>query len=175
MEQIVSMGIQRNHVKCVQRFRTGQVDITFSRKDDHDPFSSKAAVVIDQCRISTRPAKESGVFITLHNAQWELGASAQNITFLTVMKQVTKQLSEHTDLGPHYSDLNNEQRLAVHCSRNWGRCPSPQRSPYRANKPVPFIFRQPLNPPPPQCKRSGTRDKKLNATKKSKTEENSLA
>lgn len=73
MEQIVSMGIQRNRVKCIQRFRTGQVDITFSCKEDQDLFLNKAAVTINQRQLNTRPARESGVFVTLYNAPWELG------------------------------------------------------------------------------------------------------
>lgn len=73
MEQIESMGIQRNQVKCIQRFRTGQVDITFSCKEDQDLFLSKAAVTINQRQLNTRPARESGVFVTLYNAPWELG------------------------------------------------------------------------------------------------------
>ena len=39
LEKIVSIGIQRKHVKCIQRFRTGQVDVTFCRKTDRDVIS----------------------------------------------------------------------------------------------------------------------------------------
>ena len=73
LDQIVSKGILRSHIKCIQPFQTGQVDITFSRKEDQDLFWSKAAVVINQCQISTRPLWESGVFVKVYDAPVGIG------------------------------------------------------------------------------------------------------
>ena len=42
--KIVSIGIQGRHVKCIQRFRSGQVAVTFCRKTDRDLFLSKVAL-----------------------------------------------------------------------------------------------------------------------------------
>ena len=43
-DKIVSIGIQRKHVKCIQRFRTEQVDVTFCTISDGDLFLSKVAL-----------------------------------------------------------------------------------------------------------------------------------
>ena len=211
MEQIVSMGIQRNHVKCIQRFRTGHVDITFSHKEDRDLFLSKAAVTINQQRINTRPTRESGVFVTLYNAPWELGDEiitrrlspfgqihyfrrAYNQSLLpervhdgrgVYRMTLTRDIPCFLKFGPYLvkvfypnqpkacwkcaspkhigrecpepfcfncdetgheapqcthrircSLCRSEQHLAVHCTGNWGRCPSPQTSPPRTEEPA---------------------------------------
>ena len=44
LDKIVSIGIQRKHVKCIQRLRTGEVGVTFCRKTDRDLFLSKVAL-----------------------------------------------------------------------------------------------------------------------------------
>ena len=202
-EQIVSMGIQRNHVKCIQRFRTGQVDITFSCKENRDLFLSKATVTIYQCRMSARPARESGIFVTLYNAPWELGdeiitrrlspfgqihyfrrAYNQSLLPESVQMTLTRDIPCFLKFGPYLvkvyypnqpkacwkwaspehigrecpehfcfncdetghkasecphrikcSLCRSEQNLPVHCAGNWGRCPSPRRSPHRAEEP----------------------------------------
>jgi len=211
MEQIVSMGIQRNHVNYNQRFPMEQVDITFLRKEDRDLFLSKAAVTINQRRISTRPATESRVFVMLYNAPRELGdeiitrrllpfgqihyfrlAYNQSLLpervhdgchvyqmtltcdipcflkfgpFLVKVyypnqpkacwkcaspEHIGRECPKHFcfnchDTGheapecPHRIKCSlcwSEQHLAVHCAGNWGRCPSPQRSPHRAEEPA---------------------------------------
>ena len=210
MEQIVSMGIQRNHVKCIQRFRTGQVDITFLCKEDRDLFLSKAAVTINRRGMSTCPARESGIFVTLYNAPWELGEEiitrrlspfgqihyfhrAYNQSLLpervhdgrrvyrmtltsdipcflkfgpSLVKvyypnqpkacwkcaspeHIGRECPEHfcfncDETGHEASEClhrikcslcRSEEHLAVHCAGNWGRCPSPRRSPHRAEEP----------------------------------------
>ena len=44
MEEVVSTGVERKFVKCIQRFRSGVVEITFAREADCDLFLSKAAI-----------------------------------------------------------------------------------------------------------------------------------
>ena len=41
LDNIVSMGIPKSHVSCIQHFRTGQVDVTFTLTQDRELFLSK--------------------------------------------------------------------------------------------------------------------------------------
>ena len=72
MDRIVATGVPRAHVKCIQRFRSGQVDVTFTRTDSRDLFLSKAGITIRQRPARTRPAWQSGIFVTVWDAPWEL-------------------------------------------------------------------------------------------------------
>lgn len=72
LDKIVSIGIQRKHVKCIQRFRTGQVDVTFCRKSDRDLFLSKMVLVFQHHSVRARPPFESGIFVTVRDAPWEM-------------------------------------------------------------------------------------------------------
>ena len=44
MEEVVSTGVERKFVKCIQRLRSGVVEITSARKADCDLILSKAAI-----------------------------------------------------------------------------------------------------------------------------------
>ena len=72
LDKIVSMGIPKSHVSCIQRFRTGQVDVTFTSTQDRELFLSKVALVINQRPATIRPAYESTLFVTVREAPWEL-------------------------------------------------------------------------------------------------------
>lgn len=48
MDRIVVTGVHRAHVKCLQRFQSGQVDVTFTRTDSRDLFLRKAGITIRQ-------------------------------------------------------------------------------------------------------------------------------
>ena len=48
LDKIVSMGIPKSYVSCIQRFRTGQVDVTFTSTQDRELFLSKVALAINQ-------------------------------------------------------------------------------------------------------------------------------
>lgn len=70
--RIVATGVPRAHIKCIQRFRSGQVDVTFTRTDSRDLFLSKAAITIRQRTTRPRPAWQTGTFVTVWDAPWEL-------------------------------------------------------------------------------------------------------
>ena len=44
LEQIMDTGVQRNHILCIQRLRTGMVEVTFAKEEDCDLFLSRAAI-----------------------------------------------------------------------------------------------------------------------------------
>ena len=73
MEEVVSTGVERKFVKCIQRFRSGVVEITFARKADCDLFLSKAAIPSPR-----RPsffglsARTPFTFVTVRDAPWKL-------------------------------------------------------------------------------------------------------
>ena len=48
LEQIMDTGVQRNHILCIQRLRTGMVEVTFAKKEDCDLFLSRAAITSGQ-------------------------------------------------------------------------------------------------------------------------------
>ena len=68
----MATGVLRSHIKCIQRFRSGQVDVTFTRADSRDLFLSKAAITIRQQPTRPRPAWQTGTFVTIWDAPWEL-------------------------------------------------------------------------------------------------------
>ena len=72
LNRIVATGVPRSHIKCLQRFRSGQVDVTFTRADSRDLFLSKAAITIRQRPTRPRPAWQTGTFVTVWDATWEL-------------------------------------------------------------------------------------------------------
>ena len=73
MEEVVSTGVERKFVKCIQRFRSGVVEITFARKADCDLFLSKAAIPSPRRpSFFGRPARTSFTFVTVRDAPWEL-------------------------------------------------------------------------------------------------------
>ena len=47
LDKIVTMGIQRTHVTCIQRFRSGQVDVTFPKRELRELFLSKVATTFE--------------------------------------------------------------------------------------------------------------------------------
>ena len=47
LDKIVSMEISKSHVSFIQRFRTGQVDVTFTSTQDRELLLSKVALVIN--------------------------------------------------------------------------------------------------------------------------------
>lgn len=72
MDRIVVTGVHRAHVKCLQRFRSGQVDVTFTPTDSRDLFLRKAGITIRQRPARTRPPWQIGTFVTVWDAPWEL-------------------------------------------------------------------------------------------------------
>ena len=73
MEEVVSTGVERKFVKCIQRFRLGMVEVTFARKADCDLFLSKAAIPSSRRpSFFGRPARTSSIFVTIRDAPWEL-------------------------------------------------------------------------------------------------------
>ena len=69
LDKIVSIGIQR---KCIQRFHTGQVDVTFCRKTDRDLFLSKVALCFQHHSVRVHPPFETGIFVTVRDVPWEM-------------------------------------------------------------------------------------------------------
>ena len=66
-------GVQRNHILCIQRLRTGMVEVTFAKKEDCDPFLSRAAIPSRQRPfIFSRSSRSSTIFVTVRDAPWEL-------------------------------------------------------------------------------------------------------
>ena len=72
MDRIVATGVPWAHVKCLQRFRSGQVDFTFTLSDSRDLFLSTAGITIQQRTARTRPAWQTGTFVIVWDAPWEL-------------------------------------------------------------------------------------------------------
>ena len=72
LDKIVTMGIQRTHVTCIQRFRSGQVDVTFAKRELRELFLSKVATTFEQRPAASRPTWESGIYVTVRDAPWEL-------------------------------------------------------------------------------------------------------
>ena len=73
MEEVVSTGVERKFVKCIQRFRSGMVEITFARKADCALFLSKAAIPSSRRpSFFGRPSRTSSIFVTIRDAPWEL-------------------------------------------------------------------------------------------------------
>ena len=86
MEEVVSTGVERKFVKCIQRFRSGKVEITFARKVDCDLFLSKAAIPSSR-RLSFfgRLARNSSIFVTTRDAPWELSDNLITDQYGTVL------------------------------------------------------------------------------------------
>ena len=59
-------------LSAFKRFRTGQVDVTFCRKTDQDLFLSKVALCFQHHSVHARPPFESGIFVTVCDAPWEM-------------------------------------------------------------------------------------------------------
>lgn len=73
LEQVVTTGVERRQVKCIQRFRTGMVEVTFASKNVCDLFLSQSAIPSSQRRfVFSRPAGNSSLFVTIRDAPWEL-------------------------------------------------------------------------------------------------------
>ena len=73
LDRITSTGVMRNHVKCIQRLPTGQIEATFATVADHDLFLSKAALVFGTPRSFAHvPTNSSAIYVTVHNVPWEL-------------------------------------------------------------------------------------------------------
>ena len=71
LDKIITMGIPRTHVTCIQRFRSGQVDVTFAKKESRELFLSKVATTFER-PVAPRPTWQSGIFVTVRDAPWEL-------------------------------------------------------------------------------------------------------
>ena len=66
-------GVQRNHILCIQRLRTGMVEVTFAKKEDCDLFLSRAAIPSGQRPFTfSRSSRSSTIFVTVRDAPWEL-------------------------------------------------------------------------------------------------------
>ena len=73
LEQIMDTGVQRNHILCIQRLRTGMVEVTFAKKEDCDLFLSRAAIPSRQRPFTfSRSSRSSTIFVTVRDAPWEL-------------------------------------------------------------------------------------------------------
>ena len=73
LDRITSMGVMQNHVKCIQRIHSGQIEVTFSTVADHDLFLSKAALALGSPQSFAHiPSNSSAIYVTVHNAPWEL-------------------------------------------------------------------------------------------------------
>ena len=72
LDRIVSIGIPRQRVTCIQRFSLGLVDVTFAKKDLRDLFLSKISTPFRQRTAPRMPVWDSGVFVTVRDAPWEL-------------------------------------------------------------------------------------------------------
>ena len=72
LDKIVSMGISKTQVACIQRSRSGQVNVTFSKADLRDLFLSKLSTTFQQRPTVPRQAWQSGTFVTVRDAPWEL-------------------------------------------------------------------------------------------------------
>ena len=71
LDRIVSIGIPRI-VTCIQRFSSGLVDVTFAKKELRDLFLSKISTLFRQRTAPRMPVWDSGVFVTVRDAPWEL-------------------------------------------------------------------------------------------------------
>ncbi|XP_067028932.1 uncharacterized protein [Acropora muricata] len=72
LDKIITMGIPRTHVTCIQRFRSGQVDVTFAKRESRELFLSKVATTFERRPLAPRPTWQSGIFVTVRDAPWEL-------------------------------------------------------------------------------------------------------
>ena len=72
LDKVISMGIPKTQVACIQRSRTGQVNITFTKAELRDLFLSKVATTFEQRPTVSRLAWKPGTFVTVRDAPWEL-------------------------------------------------------------------------------------------------------
>ena len=73
LEQIMDTGVQRNHILCIQRLRTGMVEVTFAKKEDCDLFLSRAAIPSRQRPFTfSRSSGSSTIFGSVRDVPWEL-------------------------------------------------------------------------------------------------------
>lgn len=72
LDKIITMGIPRMHVTRIQRFRSGQVDVTFGKRESLELFLSKVATTFELHPPAPRPTWQSGIFVTVQDAPWEL-------------------------------------------------------------------------------------------------------
>lgn len=72
LDKIITMGIPRTHVTRIRRFRSGQVDVTFGKRESLELFLSKVATTFELRPPAPRPTWQSGIFVTVQDAPWEL-------------------------------------------------------------------------------------------------------
>ena len=72
LQRIISIGIPREAVRCIQRFSSGLVDVTLTKKQFCDLLLSKISVIFRQRTAVRTPVGESGVFVTVRDAPWQL-------------------------------------------------------------------------------------------------------
>ena len=73
LDQVVTTGVERRQVKCIQRFRTGMVEVTFASKNACDLFLSQSAIPSSRRRfVFSRQAGNASLFVTIRDAPWEL-------------------------------------------------------------------------------------------------------
>jgi len=72
LDKIVSIGIPKAQVACIQRSRSGQVNVTFTKAELRDLFLSKLSTTFEQRPIVPRQPSHPGVFVTVRDAPWEL-------------------------------------------------------------------------------------------------------
>ena len=138
LHQIVATGVPRPHVRCIQRFRLGQVDVTFSWSDLRDFVLSKASIMICQRPAYPWPAWQLGTFPTVRDAPWELPHDL-----------IVQRLGEHcfnfnqSGHTVHFCEehikcslCKAEDHLAIDCPGNWGRRTLARRTPERTEEPA---------------------------------------
>lgn len=72
LDKIITMGIPRTHVTCIQCFRSGQVDVTSAERESGELFLSKVATTFERRPSAPRLTWQSGIFMTVRDAPWEL-------------------------------------------------------------------------------------------------------
>lgn len=72
LDKIITMGIPRTHVTCIQRFRSGQVDVRFAIRELRELFLSKVATTFERRPTAPRLTWQSGIYMTVRDAPWEL-------------------------------------------------------------------------------------------------------
>ena len=72
LDKIVLMGIPKTQVACIQRSRSGVVNVTFSKAELRDLFLSKVSTTFQQRPTVSRQHEQPGIFVTIRDAPWEL-------------------------------------------------------------------------------------------------------
>ena len=71
-DSLISIGIQANAVRCLQRSHTGRVEITFSSSRYRERFLSRSSFVVNQRPVVVHPEHSPVTFVTVYDAPYEL-------------------------------------------------------------------------------------------------------